>query len=181
MTLSLILLLFFHFYFYYFCRCRCFYCDDFFFFFASFVFDCKFEMFYVTIIDIVIKKFIFTTLFDFLNDRYDVIFNDIILRKFVEMDNEINNQKKIVIINNNNFKRICILSFVNMNHIRKSELKFVNAIIIKKFMFRNLTINERTSVFYKIRQIYKLYIRKLFNFEFNLKLINVNLKKLKLF
>ena len=132
-----------------FCRCRCFYCDDFFFdFFVNFVFDCKFEMFYVTIVNVVIKKFAFTILFDFLNDCYDVIFDDIILRKFVEINNKINNQKnKIVIVDDNNFKKLDTLSFVNMNDIWKNEFEFVSAIIIEEFMLRNSTINEKKNVF----------------------------------
>ena len=123
-------------------------------FFTSFVFDCKFEMFYVTIVDVMIKTFTFTTSFDFLSDCHDVIFRDIFLKKFVEIDDQINDQKsKIVIVDDNNFKRICTLNFVNMNDIRKNEFELVDTIVIEKLVLRNSTINERTSAFWKICHI----------------------------
>ena len=48
-------------------------------------------MFYLIIVDIVIKNFAFTTLFDILNDCHNVIFDDIILKKIVEINYRINN------------------------------------------------------------------------------------------
>ena len=125
--------------------------------FTNFMFNCKFEMFYVTIVDVVIKNFTFITSFNFLNDCHDVIFNDIISKKFVEIDNQINNQinnqkNKHVIVNDKNFKKNCILSFVNVNNIQNNKFEFIITIIIEEFVFWDSTINERTSAFWKICQ-----------------------------
>ena len=53
-------------------------------FFASFVFDYEFEMFYVTIVDVVINNFTFTISFNFLSNCYDVIFRDILWKNLLK-------------------------------------------------------------------------------------------------